>query len=141
MSVGTMRAKVQKLLKTGMTASFASVPIHFQNVPFKQPEGAHIREVIMDGRSMQLELGSGFKTRHPGIYQIDVIVPEDTGTVALDAISKFVGKLFQAQSYVLTDGGYLRFRTASSNYMGVSLGFCRNVVSIPYWRDDVDDSQ
>src|SRR4051812_20726063 len=105
MSVATMRAKVQKVLKDAMTGTYPAVPIHFQNVAFNQPSTAYIREVIMDGRSSQLELGNAFKTRNPGIYQIDVMVPEDQGMVQLDAISKFVGALFKAKAYVLTDGG------------------------------------
>lgn len=137
MSKGTMRRKVETRLATACAGSGSfNVPLEFENVRFEAPNTHYVSLHILDGRSHQAEIVRNSVVRHPGVLQLDVMAPEDETSKYLDQLSLFVGKLFERQSFILDDGARLVFRTMSEQYIGKMDGFCRNVVSIPYYRDE-----
>lgn len=137
MSKNAFRKKVETRLAQACAASMDfNVPLEFENVRFNPTATMYASLKILEGQSFQTELKARAITRVPGVLQIDCLAPEDEASTGLDNLSHFVGKVFDRQSFFLIDGSRVVFRTPYGRYLGKSNGWCRNVVSIDYYRDE-----
>lgn len=138
MSKNSFRRKVESQLKFSLEGSADyDVPIEYENVRFIAPNNApYVAIHILEGKSFQTEISIRAVTRHPGVLQIDCLVPEDSASTYLDQLAEFVGKIFDRKSYILSDQARVVFRTPYFKYLGEYDGWCRNVVSIDYYRDE-----
>lgn len=137
MSLESLRFWSENRLQVAMAANHPSVPVQFQNAPFQQPETAFIQFWLLDGKSFFCNVGTLKVDRHVGLFQIDVYVPENTGTSQANMISEFVGKLFRGQVTQLADGAKLVTQSPQFSYNGRSgTGYSRIMVRVPYHRDE-----
>lgn len=138
MSLETMRAFVETRVKSVILASaFPSTTIRFDNVPFSQPKNApYVAVHIMDGSSFQANLGNRFTERHPGVVQIDVVVPKDGGKHTQNLMAEAIGSSFRALRASLADQASVQFKTPSYKDLGEEGPWCVMAVSLPFIRDE-----
>lgn len=72
-------AEERLMIESLVKRKFASVPVAFEGVPFHQPQTAWARCTILSGRGYRTDVTNA--TRHVGVIQIDIFVPEKTGQV------------------------------------------------------------
>lgn len=137
MSLSLHRAWAETMMKTGMAATYSAVPVQFQNAAFRQPEGPWCQFHIIDGSAFQVELtGPNARERHTGFVQVNVFVPQNTGTAKAIEIAEYVGSLFRRKMAQLSDGAAINHRTPYYTATGTTNGFFCYIVTIPYWRDE-----
>lgn len=137
MSEDTQRAWIEERLINSLPLAPVEADVEINNVKFKTRDGVpYLTYFILGGDGKQAELVQGGYERHVGVLQIDVLVPENTGTGDLSRLAAWATKLFSRESVLLPDNARLRFRVGSHTYLGVRDGLARRVVSVPYWRDE-----
>lgn len=136
MSLDSHRKQAESAILSAMTAAYPSVKIKFQNANFRQPETPWIAFFMLDGKSLQANLGASSVDRHVGLVQIDVQVPNNSGTKNGNAIAEFCGNVFRKTRVVLDDGAVVRYRTPEFTSLGEQVGFYRIMCRVAYWRDE-----
>lgn len=136
MSQNTHRAQVEQAVQALMAAEYPTVPVKYENVSFTQPDGPWVAVTTISGTSFRTDLGSKYTVRYSGIVQIDVLVPEDTGTRLCNEISEKLALLFQEKEFRLEDGARVIYRTPDYRAFPDQRGFYRRIVSIGFSRDE-----
>ena len=136
MSLESCRVWVETTFKTAMTASHPTVPVKYENAPFRQPTTEWVALHILEGSAFPTELGPTPCDRHVGIIQIDVLVPADHGTVVANTLAEFTGSVFRLIHVTLSDQAYLRTEVPSFKYWGIQNGFFRVTVRVKFKRDE-----
>jgi len=137
MSLDLQRAYVEKRIADFLAANFVAVPCAFENVPFTQPDSTFAALNIMEGESFRANLGKTYVTRHPGLIQIDVYQPVNTGTKEASDIAEAIGEHFKEHSVRLDDGAVLVFRVPSYPRGPKAKGFFRVMCRVGYYRDEM----
>jgi hypothetical protein len=88
------------------------------------------------GEARQGELVQGGFDRAVGVLQIDIMVPENSGTQDLNRVGDYLKGALSKKSFVLANNAVLNFRVGSHRYIGVSEGMARQSFRVGYWRDD-----
>lgn len=78
-------------------------------------------------------LGSGGYDKHLGIFQVDIHVPENTGTAVLLAHAQTLRTYFYAGRTVSYSGQDVRLIKAERSTIRKESGWLRLSVSISYW--------
>lgn len=136
MSLESLRVYAESALQSAMATAYPGVSVRYENARFHQPETAFVDFCLLDGKSFAANMGTRKVDRHVGVAQIDVMVPERSGTSQGNQIAEFAGKVFREQSAGLSDGARVIFRTPAFTYVGRQGGFYRIMVRVPYWRDE-----
>jgi len=140
MSLQTQRAFVEARVQNFMAENYPLVPIAFFNAPFSQPDGPFIAVYLMDGDGFRANLGARYVVRHPGVLQIDVYQPENSGSVLMTQLCDGIAPLFQEQKFQLADTAKLTFRAFAYPPAPVARGFARTMMRCNYYRDEMSDS-
>lgn len=136
MSLETHRVQVEQLVKNTMAAQFPNIPVHYENVPAAQPDGPFVAVFILTGNSFRANLGNRYTVKHPGLVQIDVLYPENTGTKGANTLAEVLGLAFQEKDVMLSDQARVIYRTPSYTPMPDSGGFYRKSVRIEFVRHE-----
>lgn len=126
----------ENTVKSALTGAYPSVAIQYENVALQQPDGTWVSLALIDGPGRQVELGARTTFRHVGVAQIDVLVPQLSGTVAARTIAEFLGNAFRTQTVYGVDGCRIIYRAPEFTARGAHNGFYCIMVRIPYWRDE-----
>jgi hypothetical protein len=105
MSSENIRAKITDLFKTGFTLAHPTIKVDYENTKFDQPSGAPwVRLSIIDGLDRRENLGNETRFRTHGVVNIQIQVPENTGTAAMRAIQDSVKAIFLDRQVPMTGG-------------------------------------
>ncbi len=88
------------------------------------------------GDARQGELVAGGFDRAVGVLQIDIMVPENSGTHLLSPMGDWFNATLKKKSFTLANNAVLNFRVGSHRYIGATQGMGRQSFRIGYWRDD-----
>lgn len=110
--------------------------IKWENIPFAEPtSGTWVALTILSGDAVARSVGaSNVMRRWAGIIQIDVHVPEDTGTATARSAADSAAAVFQDVTITIASGHKIVGRTASLTDRGVIDGWHTFIVSVPYRR-------
>lgn len=136
MSLDLFRRLVETRISTFMASNYPSVPVKYQNVEFIQPDGIFLSVSPLEGEAFRTNLGTPYIVRHPGLLQIDVLLPENTGTSQASLIAKALGDHFREKDLTLDNGDRAVFRVPSYPYSEDKRGYSRIMIRIPYHRDE-----
>ena len=137
MSLDLMRKRIETVVTNAMAIQYPAITIKYENVRFTPPAKAkYIAIYILDGQSVQAELGDNAVIRYPGIVQVDCLAPEDTATSGLNVMAQFIADTLKRKNYQLEDGAFLKLRTPAIKSLGTNAGWNRKVVTIDYLRDE-----
>ena len=76
-------ADERRAIEVRLADNFTALPVRFDNLPFDQPHDAgFVTLSIRAGQARQVSTGPRPLHRHTGTIQLDIFVPEDSGTQA-----------------------------------------------------------
>ena len=136
MSLESLRVWGESKIQTLMNTNYPSMPVHFDNTPFNQPDTAWCAFSLLDGHSMLINIGTKKIDRHLGIIQFDCLVPQNTGTVLAHTVVELVGQAFRDTVAGLSDGAKIVVKVPVYANLGTSGGFFRMNVRLPFCRDE-----
>jgi len=136
MSLETHRAQVEQAVSTLMAAQAPVIPVHYENIPFNQPDGPFVAVFILNGDSFRANLGNKYTVKHPGLIQIDVMFPENTGTKGANALAETIGLFFQEKDLMLSDQARVIYRTPSYTTLPANSGYYRRSVRVEFVRHE-----
>lgn len=127
-----------KLKTSGFSTTFPDVPIQYPNQAFSAPDNkVYVKVTIIAGDSIQAQLTNTNQVdRHVGIVQFDIVAPLDSGTKKQNDVADYLGKLFRRQNIPTLTAGTLVFKTPNNVNVGSERGADRQVVRIPFRRDE-----
>lgn len=127
------RAAIEARLQSNLSGT----PIEFENVRFTKPNGSpYVALFIRGGTGNQASIGASRNVhRWPGIIQVDIFVPEDSGTKAAREIADTVSGIFLNESFASGTDGLIRCQTPSYQDFGVTNSYHRGVLTINYRRE------
>ena len=136
MSFSDERRAIEERLSSG----FSALPIKHENVPFKPPRNSpYIALTILSGEGLNASIGTDRALlRHAGVIQLDIFVPEDTGTEISRTHGDTLSDLFKNVQFEAGSSGRITTRVPSYSTLGVenavarSLGSCASfLVELP----------
>jgi hypothetical protein len=137
MSFADERRAIEQRFEDNFTALAAS-RIKYENQRFTQPtEGAWVALTILTGDGIQASINTSPLNRYPGVIQIDIRVPEDTGTATARTHADTIEAIFRNQQFSAAASGIIKTRTPSITTRGVIDGWYTLTVSVPYIRDKI----
>ena len=129
-------ADERRAFEARMAANFTALPIMYENVVFNQPTTGWVSFMILPTGGDRISIGTTVKNyRYLGTLQIDIYVPEDTGSDACRAHADTIESIFRDQQFSAGDSGTITCRTPAFITGGVTNGYLRGIVSIPWQRD------
>lgn len=130
MTYDAQRIAIQSRFKTMWEAAHPTVPIIYDNVKGKHPEGGFVQLRILNGASALAGLGQTKLYRYPGVISVDIYHPLRKGTKAVDQYADTIDDIFRGQSF----SGIL-CRATERIDLGESEHYWRTNVSVPFQRD------
>ncbi len=131
-------ADERRAIESRLAANWTTTSIKWENRKFVQPASAWIALTILSGSGEAVSVG-GLNTlhRHAGVIQIDIYVPEFTGTQATRAYADTIDTIFREVQFSAGSSGTITCRVPDYRSLGATDGWHRSVLSIAYKRDRV----
>ena len=134
MSFNDERAAIEGRFASG----YSNTPIQFEDIPFAQPSTAWVALTILSGAGINTSIGGTRQVqRFAGIIQIDVYIPEDTGTKPARDIADLVDPIFNNAQFSFGSSGTITTFVPSYQTLGVENGWYHAVVSVAYQRTKI----
>ena len=129
-------AAERQAIESRMAANFTTIPIRYENVPFKETQTAYCALFIRRGEGHLITLGPAPQLqRWAGIIAVQVFVPEDTGTETPSSYADNIASVFNRQEFSAGASGLIRCRTPRVETVGTRNGWFQINVTTPYIRD------
>ncbi len=129
-------ADERRAIEGRLADNFATLPIRFENVPFEQPHDAGFVSLsIRPGQARQASTGPNPLHRYTGTIQVDVFVPEDTGTQAARAHADTLEAIFRGAQFTAGASGTITCRTPRLETPMARDGWFQLSLRVPYQRD------
>lgn len=130
MTYDAQRIAIQSRFKTEWETAHPTVPIIYDNVKGKEPDGGFVQLRILNGASELAGLGLTKLYRYPGVISVDIFFPLRKGIKAVDQYADTIDGIFRGQSF----SGIL-CRAAERQDLGEAGHYWRVNVSVPFQRD------
>lgn len=135
------RAAIEGYFKTGWTASaYSAIPVWWENQKAPDLSGKYVALSIIDTGEDQASIGAPEQrqTRFTGTIQVDVLVPENTGTVDLRKMADAAAAIFRYRDIPATrNSGTIVCGNAPQTTLPKSGEKYRRVVRVNFYRDVV----
>lgn len=125
----------RKAIEKRLADNWATTPIKYENVPFKETKAAYVALFILRGDGQQASLGSSVLRRWPGLIVVQIFVPAGSGTQMALGYANTVGALFDKAEFSTGNSGWIRCRTPSAQPVGEKNGWWQVNVTVPYVRE------
>lgn len=123
-------------IATRLASNWSTTTIQYEGQPFVQPTTPWISLSILSGAGRQASLGSSQPLhRFVGVIQIDVFVPENTGTNTARQYADTLSTIFRRAQFSYGSSGVITCETPSVQPGPPEAGWNRLIVSTPYRRD------
>jgi hypothetical protein len=137
LSDAIIQAAIEGRLKTWAAAQTPPISINYPNTGFKPaPQQKHLRGALLPADPLNPSVGGQYKHYH-GIYQVDVCIPDGTGTGDATALTGALQVLFKCPTTIVKDGINVNILHTPATAPGASngAGFYVVPVSIRYDAD------
>jgi len=137
----------RRAIEGRFAANFTALAIKWENQPFDiVNDTAYVALTILTGAGHQASLGGASALqRYAGVIQIDIYVPEDTGTKVAKQHADTIESIFRQVQFSAGSSGTIFTRTPSIKTLGTMAGsqraesgWHRTVVSVDYHRDKIN---
>jgi hypothetical protein len=118
-------------IETRFNSAFTATPIYWGNFFPSDPTTEHVVVNVIPGEAFQPSFGDAPLYRHPGMVDVGVFVPRNTGTRRARAIADLVAAVFRDWN----SGGII-FRTPYLKDVGISGEWAQWSVTCPFQRDE-----
>lgn len=120
-------------------ANFTALPCKYENQRFTPPaQSAWVALTILNGEARRASIGTTTPLqRYPGIIQIDVYVPENTGTATARGHADTIASVFRDVTFTAGTTGKVVCGTPYATPLGVADGWYRIAVTVPFRRDAI----
>ncbi len=126
----------RRAFEARLAANFTTLPIKYENVPFDQPTTPWIAITVLPAGGERISIGTTVKRhRYVGNLQIDIFVPEDTGTSAVRGYADTIDTIFRDQQFSAGSSGTITCRTPAYVPGGVKDGYYWAILTVAYYRD------
>ncbi len=126
----------RRAFEARFAANFTALPIKYENIPFDQPVTGWVAITVIPAGGGRSSIGTTVKRhRYVGNLQIDIFVPEDTGTSAARSHADTIDTIFRDQQFSAGVSGTITCNTPVYVTGGVEDGFYRAILTTPYHRD------
>lgn len=133
------RTAIESRFAASWTAgAYSSVPVRYENQPWSPPAPtvAFVALwIIRDDEGNQVFLGRPASGRFTGVIQIDICVPEKTGTATALAMADVAAAPFDGTQFRNAASGLITCRKPGVRSLGVIDGRHQHSVRIYYCRD------
>lgn len=136
MSADAQRAFIEKFLLNTFKSAHPTFKVLINNAISPKEMSRYVEYTDLAGDARQGELTGRSFDRAVGVLQIDIMVPEDSGSGELSRIGDWFNAMLKKQSFTLSDNSVLVFRVGSHRYIGVNSKMARQSFRIGYYRDD-----
>lgn len=132
MSFADERRAIEQRLQSNWGAT---TPIKYDNVAFTQPANSPwIALTIVNGDPRPASISTQFK-RYPGIIQIDIYTPENSGTNTARAHADTLAGYFDHAQFSAGSSGTITCRVSGIRTLPKEGGFYRLALRVEYYRD------
>lgn len=101
-----VRELTSDLFQSEFLAAFPSTPIQFENVKFTQPKTKWVDFSVLEGTAHRTDLNpTTSRWRTFGVINIQLMVPEDTGTKVLNQMAARAFAIFADKNIAVPGGG------------------------------------
>lgn len=105
MSFDQAREAIFETFKTEFGTAYPSTKVYFENQPFEQPKGAPwVSIAFLPNVSHRAALGPGNQFHHLGVLNVNVYVPENTGTKVMHQMGDKVFNILADREWSLAAG-------------------------------------
>lgn len=133
MNFNSVRAKLEATFQTEFAASYPTVKVQYENVRFTQPKAAAWVDLrIVENTYARQNLGTSKKYRGYGVINCIILVPEESGTVALNDMADAAFNIFADRSWSLAGGDSLTTYGAEKQTRGLINGFYCKTVQVDF---------
>lgn len=136
MSLQKTRGTVIQNVHDYLKLQDSTLAIAGENHPYPQPvnkEWVHVS--FAPGRRFRTNIGTLPKWRQLGLFQVNIMVPKDTGTDRCWQIVDWVIDSLSDKSYTLDDGEVVKLYSADVFNRGVINGFFTVAVKFEFRKD------
>jgi hypothetical protein len=127
---------VETRFRDFMSVEYAGVPLFYENMAVTDDvETFAMISVLNSDLTLPINVGGKAFSRNPGVIQIDVFCPKDTGAGDAKRMAYAAGKLFRRLKLNVTDEGVATFKDPTVKSWGTTRGWHREIVSLPYRYD------
>lgn len=135
MNFDGVREAIETTFKTEFGTSHPTVPVQYENVRFRQPTGGPWVDIrIIEGDYVRQNLGTSQKYRGFGVINVTCLVPEETGSVALNGITDKVFNILADRQWNVA-GDSLNTYGGEKRTRGVVNGFYAKNVMVEFRFD------
>ena len=130
-------ADERRAIEARFAAAFTVLPVAYENQKFAPPaNAAWVALTILPGEGRQVTIGgAGARQRYAGVIQVDVYVPEETGTATARGHADTIETVYRQVQFSAGASGTITTATPFIVSRGIEDGWYRLVVSIAYRRD------
>ena len=129
-------AAERQAIEARMAANFNTIPVRYENAPFREIKTAYCALFVRRGDGHQITLGPVPQlNRWAGLIIVQIFVPEDTGTHAAAGYADSIADVFRRQEFSVTGSGLIRCRVPNVQEVGTRNGWYQMNVTTPYIRD------
>ncbi len=126
----------RQAIEAKLAAGFSALTIMFENTPIAQPVAGWVAITIIQAGAARISVGTTVKRhRYVGNIQIDIFLPERTGSKVARDHADTIEAVFRDQQFSAGNSGTITCRTPSIVPGGIENGFYRLILNIPYQRD------
>lgn len=129
------RKALYDIIENAIQAEHPTVPIEYENLSFEVPVASpYVSLMTYWPHSMRNSLGTEKKfIKHKGIFQVDVTVPENTGTKDQNEIMDTVERALDEFQLTLGNGAYMKSYTPTIVKMSRVRGFWQGAVLVNFY--------
>lgn len=110
MSFDVARQAVFQTFKTEFGLAFPTVKVHYENQPFDQPKGAAwVSLAFIPNLSRRADIGADMNFKHEGVINVNVMVPENTGTKDQHTMADKVFTILADREWGLAEGRLITY--------------------------------
>lgn len=136
MSLQETRTKLVTEMVNGIKLADPTVAVVGDNHPYPQPiNKPWIHVGFVPGRRYRTNIGTDPRWRQIGLLNVNVMVPNETGTDSCYALVDTVVDVLADKSYSLPGGGVVRMYSADIQPRGILNGYYTVSVKIEFNKD------
>lgn len=129
-------ADERRAIETRFSSNYTDTVIKWENLPFDQQTTAHVALKVLPAGASRPSIGTTKPYhRYTGIIQVDIFVPENTGTDDARGYADTIEAIFRDAQFSAGDSGTITCGTPFYTTLGPKNGWHMSAVTIPYHRD------
>ena len=131
-------ADERRAIEARFASNFSALTVKYENQRFTPPKTEPwVALTILPGQGRQASIGSAPLNRYPGVIQVDIHVPENSGTQTARTHADTIEAIFRNVQFSAGSSGTISTRTPFITTRGITDGWYTLTVSVNYQRDKI----